>query len=61
MNIELRQTRQVNEKELGMTLVFSKEKQTLLFYLNLRRFSMDHLPTIYFILENPLYKDFYIS
>ena len=22
---------------------------------------MDHLPTIYFILENPLYKDFYIS
>ena len=31
MNIELRKTRQVNEKELGMTLVPSKEKQILLY------------------------------
>ena len=31
MNIELRQTKQVNEKELGMTLVPSKEKQILLY------------------------------
>ena len=31
MNIELRQTRQVNKKVLGMTLVPYEEKQILLY------------------------------
>ena len=57
-NIELKQTRQVNEKELGMILLPKKKTNSILL-VKLKKIPHGSLAN-YFFLDIPLYKDFYI-